>query len=185
MEPGRTTVRSEATEPAGSGLAPHHRAVLRTVPDLDRIPTKLCPEGHPNDPAGTACRICERGFDAAAELIHMAPIALARLIFEDGTAVDLTGDLIIGRCPLADESAEAGDTLTVTGPQVSRRHLMVRSRGWRLSVQDCDSTNGTFIARAGVRGRRRVPVEEATPLRVGDTLHFGTRQALVIDARPG
>ena len=184
MERGRTTV-SAGDEASANGPAPDRpSAMLRQVPDLLRIPTKLCPEGHPNDPGSEACRICERGFDAATELIDMAPVALARLIFEDGTAVDLAGELTIGRCPLDVNPMLIGDTLTVSGSQVSRQHLVVRARGWRLTVQDLDSTNGTYLARAGKRGRRRVGVEEATALRVGDTLHFGGRQALVMDARP-
>ncbi len=178
MESGQTAAAPyESGEVAEDSAG---RPVLHAVRDLPRIPAKLCPTGHPNDPDGSHCRICERRFDAAAEIIEMPPAPLARLVFEDGSAVEVVGRLTVGRSPL---STSGGDTLTVTGRQVSRRHLTVEAAGWRLTVQDCDSTNGTFIARTGERGRRRVPPHEPVPLRLGDTLHFGSRQALVIDAR--
>lgn len=147
---------------------------LRPVPSPDGIPAKRCPDGHPNDPEATTCRLCQLGLDTAA-VIEMVPVPLGRLVMEDGTAAELVTDLEIGRSP----ADGAGDTLLVTGRQVSRRHLAVVVRGWRLSVQDLGSTNGTFITRRTERGRRRVPEERPVPLHIGDTVHFGERQALV------
>ncbi len=100
---------------------------------------------------------------------------------EDGTAVEIADDLMVGRHPVGDHSL---DTLTVTGRQVSRRHLMLEVRGWDLYVLDCESTNGTFLTRRGTRGRRRVPSDEGLGVRIGDSIHFGSRQALVVPS-PG
>lgn len=123
---------------------------------------------------------CQFQFTGAAEVISMPPQIVAKLLLEDGTAVDLADDLLIGRSPLGDG---ATDTLTVAGRQVSRRHLLLETDGWQLCVKDCDSTNGTFLSRRGERGRRRVPSDESIVIRIGDSIHFGSRQALVVRAR--
>ncbi|MEM9653302.1 MAG: FHA domain-containing protein [Actinomycetota bacterium] len=153
--------------------------VIAPVADLAPQPAKCCPADHPNDPDADRCWICGDPFDPAAALITRVPGAVARLLFEDGTAVEVADDLMIGRCPSADDRRA---TLTVSGRQVSRQHLVLEIRGWRLYATDWGSTNGTFITRRGARGRRRVPADDAVPLRIGDSLHFGSRQALL--ARP-
>lgn len=156
----------------GPGLA------LRPVPAPDGIPAKRCPLGHPNDPEATDCRLCDHRLDVAASIVDLAPEPLARLLLEDGTAVDLVDDLVVGRCPPDDD--RPAESLVVTGRQVSRRHLRIEIRGWRLLIQDQGSTNGTFITRRGERGRRRVPEDRSIPLRIGETVHFGDRQALIV-----
>lgn len=155
-------------------------AALHPVPHPAPIATKLCPRRHPNDPAVVCCRICGAPLDPVGAVIAVAPEPLGRLLLEDGTAVDLTGALVIGRSP-ALRGPAGTDTLTVTGRQVSRVHVLVRATGWQLTVQDCDSTNGTTVATPGVRGRRRVPSDRPAPLAIGDTVHFGARQALVVE----
>ncbi len=155
---------------------------LRVVAPAEPIATKLCAEQHPNDPESPVCRICDQPFANAEQVLAMAPTTVARLLLEDGTAVDVSDALTIGRSPA---DGGHGDTLTVTGRQVSRHHLSVEARGWQLFVQDCDSTNGTFLTRRGEKGRRRVPIDRAIPVRIGDSIHFGSRQALVVQARSG
>jgi hypothetical protein len=153
------------------------------VPRPDTIPAKRCPVGHPNDPEAIACRLCDHALDPAAAVVDLIPRVLARLLLEDGAAVDLATDLMVGRCPPEDDGGPV-DTLTVTGRQVSRLHLVIEVRGWRLLIRDLGSTNGTFLTRRGERGRRRVPEDRAVTLGVGDTVHFGDRQALVADPPP-
>lgn len=166
---------------AADGQATDHEArrlALRPVPTPDGIPSKRCPDGHPNDPEASVCRLCHHRLDQAASIVDLPPAALARLLLEDGTAVDLIDDVLIGRCP--PENDRKRTTLVVTGRQVSRRHLSIEVRGWRLLIRDQGSTNGTFITRRGERGRRRVPEDRSIPLGVGETVHFGDRQALVV-----
>ncbi|MGI9599118.1 MAG: FHA domain-containing protein [Acidimicrobiales bacterium] len=155
-------------------------AELAAVAAPAPIATKLCPDNHPNDPDAEECRICDRRFEGGTEVVALEPRSVARLLLEDGSAVDVADSLMIGRSPIGSEGV---DTLTVTGRQVSRRHLLLEARGWQLYVMDCDSTNGTFLTRRGEKGRRRVPVDEAIPVRIGDSIHFGSRQALVVQAR--
>lgn len=166
-------------------LAPTERAGrseprLESVPGAPAIPTKLCHDLHPNNPDEPICRVCDRAFSGATEVVAAAPAVVARLLLEDGSAVDVADTMMIGRSPIGDDRI---DTLTVTGRQVSRRHLVLEARGWQLYVRDCDSTNGTSLTRRGEKGRRRVPSDEAIPVRIGDSIHFGSRQALVVQAR--
>ncbi len=156
------------------------RPSLRIVPPPMPLPTKLCVESHPNDPASSHCRICDRPFSPAAEVVEAAPSVAARLLLEDGSAIDVADRLLIGRSPIDDGRT---DTLTVSGRQVSRRHALIETKGWRLHIRDLDSTNGTFLTRRGERGRRRVPSDGSIPVDIGDSIHFGSRQALVV--QPG
>ena len=155
---------------------------LRAIPDPAPLATKFCSHRHPNNVDRSTCRVCDEAFTGAAHIVAVRPLAVGRLLLEDGTAVDVADDLLIGRSPTA--HGRSG-TLTVTGRQVSRRHLLVEARGWQLYVRDCDSTNGTFIARQHERGRRRVPVDNAVPVHAGDIIHFGSRHALVVPATTG
>lgn len=169
--------------PDGDGDLPEDgrpQLALRAVAPPAPLPTKLCPSGHPSNPDSEFCMDCNHRFDGASEIVNRAPGPVARLLLEDGTGLDLVNDLLIGRSPV---ETEGSDTLTVTGRQVSRKHLRLRVDGWLLQIQDCDSTNGTFLSRRGERGRRRVGSDAATAVRIGDSIHFGSRQALVVRAQ--
>lgn len=180
MKLGPTAGAGAIPDPAASG-AGWTAPSLGLVPAMEPIPTKLCRQRHANDPDADRCRLCDHPFDGAAAVIDVPPAVVGRLLLEDGTAIDVVADLAIGRSPRGDGGR---DTLTVAGSQVSRQHLVVEVRGWELYARDCDSTNGTFVTRRGERGRRRVSGDEAVPVRIGDALHFGSRQALVVPARP-
>lgn len=70
----------------------------------------------------------------------------------------LTGDCItIGRAMEND--------IVITGKRVSREHARVRRDGWRVMLEDCGSTNGTFFNNERVLS----PV----PLRDGDRIAVG------------
>jgi hypothetical protein len=150
---------------------------LHLVPPLEPVPTKVCSQAHPNDPTSSRCRICERRIDPAAEVREMVPTVVAHLVLDDGSAVAVANRLVIGRSPIRDVDT---DILTVAGPQVSRSHAIVETTGWQLRIRDLDSTNGTFITRRRERGRRRVPSHRFLPLQIGETVHFGSRQALLL-----
>jgi pSer/pThr/pTyr-binding forkhead associated (FHA) protein len=170
---------STVDQQASATPAPDAPARPSAVPASPPLAAKCCAADHPNDPDAESCWICGNPFHGAATLVERTPGTLARLLFEDGTAVEVADDLMIGRSPVS-EGLRA--TLTVNGRQVSRQHLVLEIRGWRLYARDWGSTNGSFLTRRGERGRRRIPTEDGVPLRIGDSIHFGSRQALV--ARP-
>ncbi len=180
-----STARSDQQPlgPAGNPPTDHAPpAELRPVADPEPVATKFCAHHHPNNPDSSTCRICDEAFVGAAHIVAARPGAVARLLLEDGSAIDVADDLLIGRSP---GGGGPSATLTVAGRQVSRRHLVIEARGWQLYVRDCDSTNGTFLARPDERGRRRVPADRAVPVRCGDIIHFGSRQARVVPTATG
>src|SRR3954468_880279 len=61
-----------------------------------------------------------------------------------------------------------GNTLCLSDPTVSRFHLELRSKGPRILVHDCGSTNGTEVGVAHVQGGV-VAVLPGTTVRIGDT----------------
>jgi hypothetical protein len=79
------------------------------------------------------------------------PVALA------GRTVSVTGELTFGRAPGCD--VQLDDTY------VSQVHARVARTVDGVLVDDCNSTNGTYVNRAKVHG--------PTPLRPGDRLQLG------------
>jgi pSer/pThr/pTyr-binding forkhead associated (FHA) protein len=80
------------------------------------------------------------------------------------------GDAIIGRDPTSG--------LWIDAPGVSRRHARLRVRvdgdAVTATIEDLDSTNGTFVDNARVTGP--VSLDESQSIRIGDaTLTFRTR----------
>jgi hypothetical protein len=160
-----------------SHLEPLQPPTLASRPPsvLQGVPARRCSHGHPNDPEVDRCLTCGETIDLDAPVEDVRPTPVARLVIDDGTALDLDADLVVGRAPDG-----RSPQLTVEGPQVSRSHLLLSARGWRLMVRDLGSTNGTFLQRLGARGRRRVPEDRSIPVAVGDHLHFGGRRATVV-----
>ncbi len=182
------TVRGNTTDsprptPGGPSKAPPSAPSphLTAVPSIESIATKCCGDGHPNNPDVRVCRICGVTFRPTTKIVQMTPGAIFRLIFEDGTAIEIADDIVVGRSPIDDNVV---DTLTVDDPQVSRQHFVLEALGWQLSIRDCGSMNGTYLSRRGKRGRVRVSPDMAIPVQAGDTVHFGSRQALIVDIGP-
>ena len=85
-----------------------------------------------------------------------------------GKEISFEDEFEIGR-------AAEGDGTLGDDPEISRRHARITRRaGDQLTVEDLGSTNGTFV-----NGKR---IEEATPLRAGDTVKMGTTTIQVLDA---
>ena len=111
-------------------------------------------------PPAAGCRAC--GLTAAP--------APATLRFPWGPeTVEPGGSLLIGRenSPLANRLADYSN--------VGRRHARVHSDGAALTVEDLDSTNGTYV------NDRKVPPRTPTPVQAGDRVRFAaTLEATVL-----
>jgi DNA-binding winged helix-turn-helix (wHTH) protein len=90
------------------------------------------------------------------------------LVVKDKPVVLGGGETIVGRDPAS------GVWLDVAS--VSWRHARVIVEGRTAAIEDLDSTNGTYV-----RGRK---VRERTPLRHGDSIHFG-EVGVTFGASPG
>jgi S1-C subfamily serine protease len=88
-----------------------------------------------------------------------------------GTEIQLDDEFVIGRS--ADGDGRLGDD-----PELSRSHARIARRaGDQLSIEDLDSTNGTFV-----NGRRIDDIHRLSP---GDTIKVGTTTLQVVDASGG
>ncbi len=139
-----------------------------------------CPEGHLNDPQATYCDQC------GASLIHQTHNlvegdrpALGFLVFDDGAIFVLDGDYVVGREPDDDPRVQAGDArallLDDSARTVSRVHAEVRLDGWRVTLVDRGSTNGTYVWSTAAAGWQRLTAEVSIVLEPGQHASFGQR----------
>ena len=75
-----------------------------------------------------------------------------------GQLIPLNGDITIGRDPVSTDFPIAADD------KLSRRHIRIYSPAGKILVEDCGSTNGTFI------NGQRIHQQELVS---GDTIHIG------------
>jgi hypothetical protein len=84
---------------------------------------------------------------------------LFRIRFDGGSFVDLPlGTSWLGRSERCN--------IRFTHRSVSREHLLLHVSADALEVEDLDSSNGTWLDRARLRGRK--PVRDAVELRIGE-----------------
>lgn len=100
------------------------------------------------------------------------------MLFDDGVAVELPGDVLIGRRPdpgVRDDPSRL-HTLTMTDDSqaVSRNHVELRRRLDEVSIVDCGSANGTFVE-ATPGELTRLDAEAPHVLRDGERVVFGKR----------
>lgn len=101
-----------------------------------------------------------------------------RLAFTDGMVVDVDRTLVLGRKPVLRDGEDERTTrlVTVDCPQVSSRHLAVRTDGHEISIVDLGSSNGSFVLTTG--DGRLVQLEPGVPhqLSEGTIVQIGTKR---------
>ena len=146
------------------------------------VRASICPQGHPTPPELRECLICSQPLTGVFSYVRRP--ALATLTLSTGAAVEVAGDVVIGRAP---QVPAGGDPhivalVVVSSPQhmVSRSHLMLTTSGWSVLAQDLGSSNGTVLARPGA-----TPVllgsGMPTPVFMGDLMDVGDGVTLRID----
>jgi len=116
------------------------------------------------------------GDGLATSTLPQAEPAPARLVVSDGTTVDLSRPVRIGRAPAADGPSDEIVLLTVLSPQqdVSRTHVEVAARDGEVLVTDLGSTNGTTVSRPGETDLpERLPPGTPVAVPVGSVLDIG------------
>jgi FHA domain len=73
----------------------------------------------------------------------------------------VAGELVVGR-------EQGSSDLVIDDPGVSRRHAAVRALAGGITIEDLDSSNGTFVNGAPIRGE--VVLAEGDEVRVGGTV---------------
>ena len=136
------------------------------------VRASICPQGHPNPPELRECLICAQPLPGVFSYVRRP--ALATLTLSTGAAVEVAGDVVIGRAPQVQAGGDPHIValVPVASPQhmVSRSHLMLTTSGWSVLAQDLGSSNGTVLARPG-----------ATPVFMGDLMDVGDGVTLRID----
>ena len=146
------------------------------------VRASICPQGHPNPPELRECLICAQPLTGGFSYVRRP--ALATLTLSTGAAVEVAGDVVIGRAPQVQAGGDPHIValVPVASPQhmVSRSHLMLTTSGWSVLAQDLGSSNGTVLARPGA-----TPVllgsGMPTPVFMGDLMDVGDGVTLRID----
>ena len=146
------------------------------------VRASICPQGHPNPPELRECLICAQPLPGVFSYVRRP--ALATLTLSTGAAVEVAGDVVIGRAPQVQAGGDPHIValVPVASPQhmVSRSHLMLTTSGWSILAQDLGSSNGTVLARPGA-----TPVllgsGMPTPVFMGDLMDVGDGVTLRID----
>lgn len=122
------------------------------VVDLPMVKGLRCARQHFNRPTASYCSSCGLSMLQQTHVLVDGPRPpLGILVLDDGTAVSLDADYLIGREPARDSRVGSGAVrpLILRGTSVSGVHAEVRLDGWRVTVRDLGSTNGTFVAAPG------------------------------------
>ena len=146
------------------------------------VRASICPRGHANPPEIRECLTCAQPLTGVFSFVRRP--ALATLTLSTGAAVEVAGDVVIGRAPQVQVGADPHVVALVAVPSphhmVSRSHLLLTTSGWSVLAQDLGSSNGTVLARPGA-----TPVllgsGMPTPVFMGDLMDVGDGVTLRID----
>ena len=149
----------------------------------------LCGSGHFVDPDETACPRCGAALGAAPRVVRPRP-PLGILVTDGGSIYTVAGDYVIGREPQLSPLVLSGQArplvLRDSDRSTSRVHALLRVSGWKVSISDARSANGTFVSSKGAAGPwDPVPADPALKLFPGDRVRLGKRQLLFEGHREG
>ncbi|OLL14162.1 hypothetical protein [Actinomyces oris] len=160
-------------------VVPASEAALIAAPP---VRASLCPQGHANPPELRECLLCSQPLTGVFSYVRRP--ALATLTLSTGAAVEVAGDVVIGRAPQVQAGGDPHIValVPVASPQhmVSRSHLMLTTSGWSILAQDLGSSNGTVLARPGATPVMLGP-GMPTPVFMGDLMDVGDGVTLRID----
>lgn len=141
-----------------------------------------CSQAHHNHPDAVYCSQCgtKMGVHHTVVLINGPRPPLGVLVVDDGTTYSLNEDLVIGREPTSHADVIAGTAspmiLTDDTLSLSRKHARIVLDDWLVAVQDLNSSNGTFLSRAGQsESWSKIKSGTTMSLEPGDRLRVGGR----------
>jgi hypothetical protein len=150
---------------------------------IDMRPTVLgvlCVTGHFTNPTVPQCIVCGIRMDQQTLVMRERPRPpLGLLVLDDGMAMRLDVDYVVGREPQADPEVMSGTVrpLRITDVEgvVSRRHLRVALVGWDVQVMDLGSANGTSVILAGDPQRHQLAPNQPLVIHPGAQITMGRR----------
>jgi hypothetical protein len=135
-----------------------------------------CKNGHFGDPEARSCAVCGASRNRRGPIPQPGPRPpLGALVFDDGSALELSADCVVGRNPALDPSIAAGEgrPLRFLDSQVSRIHARIHLDGWRVFLIDLGSANGTRIRPPGKRSDQALEPNVPVPLQNGTRIFVG------------
>ncbi|NUP41520.1 MAG: FHA domain-containing protein, partial [Streptomyces sp.] len=149
-----------------------------------------CKNDHFNDPRVPYCAVCGIALVQRTLVPYKGPRpSLGVLVLDDGTALPLESDYLLGRDPERAPEVAGGSArpAKVTSPDgsVSRRHLRVALDGWDVNLVDLGSVNGTQIQPPGDPNFYDIPPNEPVTIAPGTTVRVGVSRTLRFEAHRG
>jgi len=139
-----------------------------------------CKNGHFDDPEALFCAIC--GISMNQQTLVPRPgerPPLGVLLLDDGSVFQLDSEYVVGREPSLDASVAAGRArpLRVADDSgiVSRVHARVQLDGWRVTVTDLGSANGTRVRLPAQGGEQQLAPQVPVVLATGSQVDLGGR----------
>jgi len=180
-QPGAAQPVREATSAADLPPSPDADTPLDALGAAADAPIVLgvyCKNGHFGDPNARSCVVCgvSRGRRGPAPQPGPRP-PLGALVLDDGSALELSTDCVIGREPTLDPSVAAGEAqpLAIVDAAVSRVHARIHLDGWQVFLIDLGSVNGTRIRLPGKRSEQALEPNVPVPLQSGTRVLVGTQ----------
>jgi FHA domain len=146
-----------------------------------------CKNGHFGDPDTRSCAVCGASRNRRGQVPQPGPRPpLGALVLDDGSALELNGDCVVGREPTLDPSVMAGEAspLCIIDDAVSRVHARIHLDGWRVLLVDLGSANGTRIRPPGKRSDQALEPHVPVPIQGGTRVLVG-RQGFQYESHRG
>ena len=140
-----------------------------------------CPLDHHNHPEAGYCSQCGRkmGINATISFVKGPRPPLGLFLLDDGGAIPIATDLLIGRDATTHPDVAAGTRqavlLTDASNVVSRHHLAITLNEWTVTVADLGSANGTIHITAKTGQAQPLITNQPTSMEAGDRLQIGPR----------
>lgn len=149
-----------------------------------------CKNDHFNDPRVPYCAVCGIALVQRTLVPYKGPRpSLGVLVLDDGTALPLETDYLLGRDPERAPEVAGGSArpAKVTSPDgsVSRRHLRVALDGWDVNLVDLGSVNGTQIQPPGDPNFYDIPPNEPVTIAPGTTVRVGVSRTMRFEPHRG
>lgn len=151
------------------------------VDESDWVLGIRCPLDHHNHPEAEYCAQCGRklGINATAVFVKGPRPPLGLFLLDDGGAIPIAMDLLIGRDATTHEDVVAGTRqavlLTDASNVVSRHHLAITLHDWTVAVADLGSANGTLIVNSQTGQAVPLIPHQQVSMGPGDRLQIGPR----------
>jgi hypothetical protein len=146
-----------------------------------------CRNGHFGDPDARSCAVCGDSKNRRGQVPQPGPRPpLGALVLDDDSALELSGDCVVGREPTLDPAVAAGEAspLCIIDDAVSRVHARVHLDGWRVFLVDLGSANGTRVRPPGKRSDQALEPHVPVPIQSGTRVLVG-RQGFRYESQRG